>query len=120
MESDTPVMAPFHQGGGRRGGVRLSTSIQDLELLLKSSREVENSPLHSRSSSRKVEHASRNTSPHILSLTSNSKPYLYLLPDNEFDPIMTSKNHLAGHHSDISSEVVVQPPPDHNTTCIKG
>lgn len=80
------------------GGNGLLNGLRDLEMLLKSSQNVPLSPLHSFNHSNRVNNESiHNVSSqiHHLSLINTSMPSS--LPENEFDPVATSKNHLAGH-----------------------
>lgn len=107
------IPAIFHQGGGKRGGIRLNTnSIQDLSLLLASTQNIPKSPLSSHhSSSRHLVHTSSCRSHHLSLLNNVRTPYSSNLPENEFDPIATSRNHNAAHRfkQHDSAEAVNEP-----------
>ena len=87
------IPAIFHQGGGKRGGIRLdSDGVQDLSLLISSNPSYPKSPLSSYSNSSRVSnrqsvHNSPSNRIHHLSL---SKPISYNLPENDIEGIKSS------------------------------
>lgn len=91
------IPAIFHQGGGKRGGIRLdSNGIQDLSLLLSPKSSCPKSPLSSYSNSTRVsnrhsiQNSPSNRIRHLSLSNSLSKSISYSHPENDIEGMKSS------------------------------